>query len=68
MMQRLSDVKLGMSLGIFEGITSEEIEKLSTKCQPASIETAIGNETTPEDRDAARAKAVRIALKDCNVY
>lgn len=66
MMQRLSDVRLGLSLNIFDGIGYDEIEALTTKMQPASIQAAIGKKSTGDERDEARAKAVRLALKDCH--
>lgn len=68
MMQRISDIKLGLSLNLFEGVTNEDIERLITHCQPASIEAAVGKEMTGEARDDARAKAVRVALQKCRVY
>lgn len=66
MMQRLSDVKLGLSLNLFEGLSNDDIEKLITRAQPASIESAIGSDTSSDERDKARAKAVRATLKDCH--
>lgn len=68
MMQRISDIKLGLSLNMFEGVTNEEIEQLITRCQPASIEAAAGQELSQDARDDARAKAVRVALQHCQVY
>jgi len=68
MMQRLSDVKLGLSLGLFEGVTFADLNRLTTLCQPASIAAKLSGATTSEQRDEARAKMVRVALKDCNVF
>lgn len=66
MMQRLSDVRLGLSLNIFAGIGYSDIENLTTRMQPASIQAAVGANASGEARDEARAKAVRLALKDCH--
>lgn len=68
MMQRLSDVKLALSLGLFEGVTAADLEKLTTLCQPASVAATLSGASTPEQRDEARARMVRVALKDCNVF
>lgn len=68
MMQRLSDVKLGLSLGLFEGITCKDIDKLITCAQPASVAATLSGSSTAEQRDETRAKMVRLALKDCQVY
>ncbi len=68
MMQRLSDVKLGLSLGLFEGVTIKDVDKLIPCAQPASVAATLSGVTTAEQRDEARAKMVRLALKDCQVY
>lgn len=68
MMQRLSDVKLGISLGMFEGPSCSEIDKLITRAQPASISAAMSGKNKTFDRDEVRAKLVRVAMKDCIVY
>lgn len=65
MMQRLSDIRLGLSLNLFEGISYDELETLATNMQPASLSASLA-QSGGEDRDKARAKAVRIALKDCH--
>ncbi len=68
MMQRLSDVKLALSLGLFEGVTAADLEKLTTLCQPASVSATLTGASTADQRDEARAKMLRVALKDCNVF
>ncbi len=66
LMQRLGDVRLGLSLNLFDGVSFDEIESLITRCQPASIESQLGSDTTPELRDETRAKIVRATLKNCH--
>lgn len=66
LMQRLGDVRLGLSLNLFDGVGYDEIESLITSCQPASIESQLGSDTTPELRDETRARVVRAALKNCH--
>ena len=68
LMERISDVKLGISMNMFEGISNEDIDRLVTNLQPASISARLGKEADSHERDEARAKAVRIALNDCRVY
>lgn len=65
MMQRLSDIRLGLSLNLFDGVSYSDIESLATSMQPASLAASLGH-ANDQDRDKARAKAVRIALKDCH--
>lgn len=65
MMQRLSDLRLGLSLNLFDGISYSEIEALATSMQPASLSASM-KQSGGEDRDKARAKSVRIALKNCH--
>lgn len=66
MMERLSDIRLGLSLNLFEGVSYEDIEKLEQQLQPASILLITGRESSAEERDEARAAAVRLALSDCH--
>ncbi len=66
MMERLSDIRLGLSLNLFDGVRYEDIEQLEQKMQPASILSVVGHNATSEQRDEARAAAVRLALKDCH--
>lgn len=67
-MQKLSDIRLGLSLGMFEGIKAADIEKLVTLTQPASVASTLASGSTPAQRDEARAKMLRLKLQDCNVY
>jgi len=67
-MKKLSDVRLGLSLGLFEGLKAADIEKLVTLTQPASVASTLAAGSTPAQRDEARAKMLRLGLKDCNVY
>ena len=67
-MQALSDVKLGLSLGLFEGIKVPDVEKLVTLTQPASVAATLSSGATAAQRDEARAKMLRVGLKNCNVF
>lgn len=68
MMSLVSDIKLGLSLKIFDGISCEEVDRVVTNLQPASIAAHLGQESGNETQDEARAKAMRIAIKDCVVF
>lgn len=67
MMQRISDIKLGISLGLFEGVSCPELERLTIDAQPATIALRTGGDSTPEDRDTARAGVVSKLLENCRV-
>lgn len=68
MMRRLSDVKLGLSIGLFEGMSAKDLDKLATLGQPASIASTLTGSPTPSQRDEARAKLLRVGLSDCKVF
>ena len=68
MMRRLSDVKLGLSIGLFEGMTAAELDKLATLGQPASIASTLTGSPSSAQRDEARAKLLRVGLKECKVF
>ena len=66
MMEKLSDIRLGLSLNLFDGVKYEDIERLEQQMQPASILSVVGHNAGAHERDEARAAAVRLALKDCH--
>lgn len=68
MMRRMSQVKLGVSLRLIEGIDNQRIERIIQDMQPASIELSLGRKTDSQARDQARAKAVRLALQESEIY
>lgn len=55
----ISDLRLGLSLGLIHGVTEADINRMMTSIGPACIQKATGQPMAPEERDTARATAVR---------
>lgn len=68
MMTLMSDIKLGLSMRIFEGITIEEMDRLLTRLQSASICAQLGEKTDGKKCEEARAKTLRMTMKKCVVF
>ncbi|GAA4723415.1 protein arginine kinase [Brevibacillus fulvus] len=60
--QRLSDVRLGIDLGIIKGIPSNIINELLVMTQPGFLQHHAGQKLTPEQRDERRARLIRERL------
>ncbi|MDD2533224.1 MAG: protein arginine kinase [Eubacteriales bacterium] len=58
----LSDLRLGLALGLIHGISESEVNRLIASIGPASIQKTHGQPMTPEERDIARATAIRNLL------
>lgn len=58
----LSDLRLGVTLGIIEDITIEQINKLMILSQPANLMLQYGKDTAPRDRDLQRTRIIRKTL------
>nr|PZN11310.1 MAG: protein arginine kinase [Caldicoprobacter oshimai] len=61
-MSLLSQVRLGVDMGIINGIDVVMLNELMVKCQPAHLQAYIGRETSAEELDVARADRVRNEL------
>ena len=61
-MSLLSQVRLGVDMGIINGIDVVMLNELMVKCQPAHLQAYIGSETSAEELDVARADRVRNEL------
>lgn len=59
----LSDVKLGIDLGMLEGVDPSAFTELLVLTRPAHLQEFIGTELTSEERDVRRADLVRERLK-----
>ena len=59
----LSNVRMGISEGIIDGATIEDIDSLMLSIQPASLMRAAGKELTPQERDKARAELIKSKLR-----
>jgi protein arginine kinase len=60
--QRLSDLRLGVDLGILEGPTISVLNELNVKTQPGFLQKMFGDELTATERDMYRAKLLRETL------
>ncbi|MFK7697394.1 protein arginine kinase [Paenibacillus sp. HJGM_3] len=60
--QRLSDVRLGIDLGIIENVSPTVLNELSVMTQPGSLQHWSGTKLSPEDRDIRRAELIRRKL------
>lgn len=62
-MQLLSNVRLGVALDQINSISIENIDKLITDIQPASIMVSAGESLSPSQRDIRRAEIIQKMLK-----
>jgi len=63
-MQHISNIKLGVSMGLAEGITMAEADELIVSCQRASLSKTAGKELDTQQENIARAERLRVALKE----
>ncbi len=63
-MEHISNLKLGAGLGLLPVSAQAYLNRLLTDVQSASLEQRLGEELTQAQRDEARAKIVREALKN----
>ncbi len=61
-MSMLSQVRLGVDMGIINGIDVVTLNELMVKCQPAHLQAYIGREANAQELDVARADRVRKEL------
>jgi len=61
--QRLSDVRLGIDLGLIEGLSPKIMNELLVMTQPGYLQQHYGRALSPDERDAHRAKLFRERLK-----
>ncbi|GAB6992527.1 protein arginine kinase [Paenibacillus pini] len=60
--QRLSDLRLGIDLGIIEGPSIAVMNELNVMTQPGFLQKTYGHDSNVEDRDMCRAKLIRETL------
>lgn len=61
-MQRLSDVRLGIDLGVIKGVSKNILKELMVMTQPGFLQKFHGAELAPGERDWRRATLVRERL------
>ncbi len=62
-MQRLSDVRLGIDLGIVKGIEPRILQELMVMIRPAHLQKLMGQELDAPARDEKRAAFIRERLR-----
>lgn len=60
--QRLSDVRLGIDLGIIENVSPHVLNELSVMTQPGFLQHWAGTKLSADDRDIRRAELIRKKL------
>ncbi|MEI7027640.1 protein arginine kinase [Paenibacillus sp. y28] len=60
--QRLSDVRLGVDLGIISHVPMHTLNELTIMTQPAFMQQHAGEKLSPEERDVRRAELIRTRL------
>ncbi len=59
----LSDIRLGVEMGIIKDIPIEKINEVMLLIQPAYLQKRVGKNLSPDERDIQRAETVRKQLK-----
>lgn len=59
LMELLSNIRLGLSLELLQGISHEDVNRLMTVTQPATMMAAENKKMTQSERDILRAKLAR---------
>jgi protein arginine kinase len=62
-LQRLSDVRLGIDLGIIKGVSSGILKELMVMTQPAFLQKYYNQDLSPAERDVRRAALIRERLR-----
>jgi protein arginine kinase len=58
----LSDVRMGVAMGLVKGIEPDKPDKLMQMIQPAYLQKLSGKELRPDERDQERAELIRTQL------
>lgn len=66
-MQLLSDVRLGIDLGLIPGVKPEILQELLVLIRPAHLQNRVGRELAAQERDQLRATMVRERIVAGNV-
>lgn len=62
-MQLLSDVRLGIDLGLINEVPGQILKELMVLLQPACLQTEAGRELSSMERDRERARLIRMRLE-----
>ncbi|MCD8140804.1 MAG: protein arginine kinase [Planctomycetaceae bacterium] len=61
-MRHLSSLRLGVVMGVFNGVDLKEVQRLFLNTQPAHLQRIEGRELESNDRDVVRARYIRNEL------
>ncbi|WP_258881526.1 protein arginine kinase [Paenibacillus sp. sptzw28] len=61
--QRLSDVRLGVDLGLIEGVSPQVMNEMMVLTQPGFLQQVFNEKMSPEQRDIRRAELIRQQLQ-----
>lgn len=59
----LSNLRMGICEGLIDNVSTDTVDELMLKIQPASLMRLKGSQLTPEERDKIRAEIIREELK-----
>ncbi len=62
-LERLSELRLGIALGLTKGIEMKQVDSWLLDVQPAHLQALVGREMKSEERDLERARRLRSLLK-----
>lgn len=62
-MKLLSNVRMGITEGIIDGVTTDTVDELMLAIQPASLMRSQERKLTPQERDKARAELIKSTLR-----
>jgi protein arginine kinase len=62
-LERLSELRLGIALGLAPGTGMEQVDRLLLDVQPGHLQAAVGRGMTGEERDFERARRLRSELR-----
>jgi len=62
-LERLSELRLGIALGLTKGIRMQQVDQWLLEVQPAHLQALAGREMKTEERDLERAQRLRRLLK-----
>lgn len=60
--QRLSDIRLGVHLGLLPELNDQTLNELLVSTQPGFLQQSFGEALSPEERDRSRAELIRSRL------
>jgi len=63
LMELLSDVRLGVDLGILTGVGRKDLNEIMFESQPASLQKTAGKQLSDIERDIARSELIREKMK-----